>query len=112
VATKKDFSCRHFFCGHFFWGHFFYDHGAQNFYSTAQTFTIAGGHGGERRATGARLAKRKIAAEDQISRIGKGIGNGCEQFALAISTRTVGKHQSVTVGLRGFVEKATDCGLG
>jgi hypothetical protein len=102
MSAKKDFSGRLFCCGH----------GAQNFYGPAQAFAIAYRHGRKRRTTGARLAKWKIAAQDQISRIGKCIGYGGEQFALAISARAVGKNQSVTMGLRGFVEKATDCGFG
>jgi hypothetical protein len=57
---------------------------AQNFYGPAQAFTIARGHGRKGRAMRARLAKRKIATQDDAACIGKSFSQGDQQFALAI----------------------------
>jgi hypothetical protein len=84
----------------------------QNFHGPAQPFTVARGDGGKRRAMRARLAKRKIATQDHAAGIGKSLGQGNQQFALAICTRAVGKDKGVTAGLRRLMKKAADRGFG
>jgi hypothetical protein len=84
----------------------------QNFHGPAQAFTVARGHGGKRRAMRARLAERKIAAQDHAAGIGKSLGQGDQQFALAICARAMGKDKPIAIGLRRLMKKAADRGFG
>src|SRR5689334_20103781 len=85
---------------------------AQDSHGPAQTFTIARGHGGKGWAVRARLAKRKIATQDQAACIGKSLGQGDQQFALAIGARAMSKDKPIAAGLRGLMKKAAHRGFG
>ena len=81
---------------------------AEGFDGAAQSFAVARGLRGERRAFGTLLAEREIAAEHEHSRLREGFGDGFEQSRIAVAAGAVGDDQAVAVGVLGFVKEAPD----
>ena len=76
-----------------------------NLHGVAETFAVAGCHGGKRRPVWTRLAKRQITAQDQETCVSKGAGERGQKPGLAIGARAMRKHKAIAIGVVRLVQE-------